>query len=113
MDELLHGDEEKLYGDRAYINEEKQRAYEARGVKWRVQRRGRRNSPLSQRDRQWNRSQSKVRAKVEHIFHVIKQLWGHRKVRYRGLAKNEAHCLSLLALANLYLVRRDLLLITP
>src|SRR3989442_3984638 len=111
MDELLHGDEQALYGDRAYINEAKQKAYEAQGRRWRVQRRGRRQAPLSARDRQWNRRQSKVRAKVEHIFHVIKRLWGHHKVRYRGLAKNEAHCFSLLALANLYLVRRDLLLL--
>jgi transposase, IS5 family len=111
MDELLHGDEQALYGDRAYINEAKQKAYEAQGRRWRVQRRGRRQAPLKARDRQWNRRQSKVRARVEHIFHVIKRLWGHHKVRYRGLAKNEAHCFSLLALANLYLVRRDLLLL--
>ena len=47
-----------------------------------------------------------MRARVEHIFQIIKQLWGHRKVRYRGLAKNEAHYFSLLALANLYIVRK-------
>lgn len=109
MDELLHGDEQALYGDRAYINEAKQKAFDAQGRRWRVQRRGRRQAPLNARDRQWNRRQSKVRARVEHIFLVIKRLWGHHKVRYRGLAKNEAHCFSLLALANLYLVRRDLL----
>ena len=111
MEELLHGKEKVIYGDRAYINEEKRQDYEAEGVRWRIQRRGRRNAPLSERDRRWNRRQSKVRAKVEHIFQVIKQLWGHRKVRYRGLAKNEAHCFSLLALANLYLVRKKLLLL--
>jgi transposase, IS5 family len=111
MDELLHGDEKAIYGDRAYINEAKQKAHEAKGRHWRVQRRGRRQAPLTMRDRRWNRRQSKVRARVEHIFQVVKHLWGHHKVRYRGLAKNEAHCFSLLALANLYLVRRDLLLL--
>lgn len=111
LEELLHGQEKVIYGDRAYIDEEKRQEYEAAGVRWRIQRRGRRNAPLSERDRQWNRRQSMVRAKVEHIFQVIKQLWGHRKVRYRGLAKNEAHCFSLLALANLYLVRKKLLLL--
>ena len=110
LEELLHGQEKVIYGDRAYIDQEKQQAYEAAGVRWRIQRRGRRNAPLSVRDRQWNRRQSKVRARVEHIFQIIKQLWGHRKVRYRGLAKNEAHYFSLLALANLYLVRKRLLL---
>ena len=66
--------------------------------------------PLSERDRRWNRCRSKVRARVEHIFQIIKQVWGHRKVRYRGLAKNEAHYFSLLALANLYMVRKKLIL---
>lgn len=110
LDELLHGHEQVIYGDRAYIDKEKQQYYETAGVRWRIQRRGRRNAPLADRDRQWNRRQSKVRARVEHIFQIIKQLWGHRKVRYRGLAKNEAHYFSLLALANLYLVRKRLML---
>jgi transposase, IS5 family len=110
MEELLHGEETVLYGDRAYASHQKRQSYEAGGVRWRVQRRGHRHRALNERDRQWNRRQSSVRAKVEHIFHVIKRLWGHRKVRYRGLAKNEAHYFSLLALANLYLKRRELCL---
>src|SRR6185295_15740381 len=109
LEQLVHGDEKRLYGDRAYINGWKQQQYEARGVSWNIQRRGQRNAPLSAADQEWNRQQSKVRVKVEHIFHVIKELWGHRKVRYRGLAKNEAQCFTLLALANLYLVRKELL----
>jgi IS5 family transposase len=110
MEELLHGSETAVYGDRAYASHQKRQSYEEGGVRWRVQRRGHRHRALSDRDRQWNRRQSSVRAKVEHIFHVIKRLWGHRKVRYRGLAKNEAHYFSLLALANLYLKRRELCL---
>jgi transposase, IS5 family len=108
LPQLLHGQETVLYGDTAYVNRSRQRIYEARGLQWRVQRRAPWKAPLREADREWNREQSKVRSKVEHIFQVIKHLWGHRKVRYRGLAKNEAHCLSLLALANLYLVRKDL-----
>ena len=109
MSDLLHGSEAAVYGDRAYTGRERQQHYEASGIDWLVQRRGHRHRPLNKRDRQWNRRQSSVRAKVEHIFHVIKRLWGHHKVRYRGLAKNEAHYFSLLALANLYLMRRTLL----
>lgn len=49
---------------------------------------------------------ARVRAKFEHVFGVIKNIFGFRKVRYRGLAKN-LHRLELtVALANLYLVRR-------
>lgn len=106
---LLHGQERVLYGDTAYVSRLRKRLYEQRGVGWQVQRRAPRKARLSEADREWNREQSKVRAKVEHIFQVIKQLWGHRKVRYRGLAKNAAHCFGLLALANLYMVRRKLL----
>ncbi len=50
----------------------------------------------------------KVRAKVEHVFRVVKYQFGYRKVRYRGIAKNGAQVFSLLALANLYLARREL-----
>ncbi len=47
-----------------------------------------------------------VRAKVEHPFHVVKNLFGHRKVRYRGLAKNEAQLYTLFGLGNLLLAKR-------
>lgn len=47
-----------------------------------------------------------IRAKVEHPFHVIKNLFGHRKVRYRGMEKNQAQLFSLFALANLVLAKR-------
>ncbi len=51
---------------------------------------------------------ARVRARVEHPFHVIKNLFHHRKTRYRGLAKNHAQVVMLFALANLYLVREKL-----
>ena len=50
---------------------------------------------------------NKVRARVEHIFGVIKNLWGYRKVRYKGIHKNATQVFTLLALANLYLVRKQ------
>jgi len=33
-----------------------------------------------------NRSKSRVRARVEHVFGVVKRLWGFIKLRYWGLA---------------------------
>lgn len=50
-----------------------------------------------------------VRAKVEHPFRVIKRQFGHVKVRYRGLKKNTAELVTLLALSNLWIARRRLL----
>jgi transposase, IS5 family len=52
-----------------------------------------------------------VRAKVEHPFHVVKNLFRHKKFRYKGLAKNEAQLFSLFGLVNLVIAKRQLLAI--
>ncbi|MGM0694589.1 MAG: IS5 family transposase [Pseudomonadota bacterium] len=52
------------------------------------------------------KAKASIRAKVEHPFHVIKNLFGYRKVRYKGLAKNQAQLFSLFGLANLVLSTR-------
>ena len=51
-------------------------------------------------------SKASVRAKVEHPFRVIKRQFGLMKVRFRGLAKNTAHVITLFALSNLWMVRK-------
>lgn len=58
---------------------------------------------------QLERAKASIRAKVEHPFDVIKNLFKHKKTRYRGLAKNEAQLLSLFGMADLFLARRPLL----
>ena len=55
-----------------------------------------------------NRSKSRIRARVEHVFGVVKRLWGFGKVRYRGLAKNATRSFIALGLANIYLARGTL-----
>ncbi len=52
---------------------------------------------------------ARIRAKGEHAFHVIKNLFHHRKTRYRGLEKNTKQLYTLFGLANLVLARRWLL----
>jgi len=64
---------------------------------------------LTVHQRAINRARSRTRARGEHPLHVVKRLWGFAKVRYRGLAKNLARAWTMFALANLYLVRRQLL----
>ena len=71
-------------------------------------RKANRSRRLSCADRSFNTKSHRVRARVEHAFGVIKHLWGYRKVRYRGLAKNAAQIFTLFALANLYLARHEL-----
>lgn len=108
LPELLHGEERALYGDRAYWSERDRQACEAAGIAYRVNRRGSKYNPVSARWRAINRARSSVRARGEHIFRVVKQLWGFRKVRYRGLAKNTVRVFAIFALANLYMARHRL-----
>ena len=109
MDSLLHGEEEVVYGDSAYWKKPDREEFRAKGVRYRINRRATRNAPLTPRWRQVNRARSTVRARGEHAFRVVKQLWGFAKVRYRGLAKNTARSFAVFGLANLYMVRRQLL----
>lgn len=108
MDKLVHGEEGVIYGDKAYSNLQKKQEYEDNGIKWSVNRRGSRWYRLTEEDIARNHQQSQVRAKVEHIFRVVKHLWRYQKVRYKGLYKNAVQVYSLFTLANIYLVRREL-----
>lgn len=108
MDELLHGEEQSVYGDKAYTSEKKRQEYEAKGVKWCINRKACRHHQLTPEDVAYNHRQSQIRAKGEHAFLVVKHLWHYQKVRYKGLLKNAAHVFSLFALANFYLVRHEL-----
>jgi len=112
---LLHGEEEVAFGDAGYRGVNKRE--EAQGPRWHVamQPGKRRKLDLT---RKWARLleqaeqlKASVRAKVEHPFHVVKNLFHHKKVRYKGLAKNAAQLFSLVALANLIIAKRRLLAI--
>ena len=105
MDRLIREDDAAVYGDKAYASEAKKRAAEDAGVLWAVKEKAKPGRDLTQRQRARNRRFGRVRAKVEHIFRIVKCQFGYRKVRYRGIAKNGAQVFALLALANLYLVR--------
>lgn len=109
LPELLHGEEREIYGDKAYWCEPDRQAFQEVGIRYRVNRRGHRGRPLNDYWKGINRARSRVRARGEHGFHVVKRLWGFDKVRYRGLAKNRTRAFAAFALANLYLARRKLL----
>jgi transposase, IS5 family len=109
LPQLLHGEERELYGDRAYWNQADRETLENQGVRYRVNRRGHRNRPISEHWRKINRSRSRVRARGEHPFLVVKRQWGFDYTRYRGLGKNLARAYTAFALANLYRLRGRLL----
>ena len=64
---------------------------------------------LSASQKKRNRKHSSIRARVEHVFRVIKRQFGFTKTRYRGLMKNTVQVNMLMGLANLYLLRRRLM----
>jgi transposase, IS5 family len=105
MDRLIREDDVAVYGDKGYASAEKKRAAEEAGVLWAVKEKAKPGRDLTKRQRARNRRFGRVRAKVEHVFRVLKCQFGYRKVRYRGIAKNGAQVFALFALANLYLAR--------
>jgi IS5 family transposase len=109
LGELLHGQEDSLHGDSAYHCKALQEQAEAAGIAFHVNQRGTHTRPLTQRQRARNRRLSRVRAIAEHPFLVVKRLWRHAKVCYRGLKKNLAQMYTLFALANLYRFRYRLM----
>ncbi len=71
--------------------------------------RTRRGGIVDEAVRAKNRNKSPIRSRVEHVFGVVKRLWGFGKVRYRGLQKNATRAFTALALANIYLGRQRLM----
>ncbi|NBS84479.1 MAG: IS5 family transposase [Verrucomicrobia bacterium] len=110
---LLHGDETTAFGDAGYQGVERRQENEKSAVTWHVALRPgkRRTLPDTKTGRlreQLEKLKASVRAKVEHPFHVVKNIFGHKKVRYRGLAKNTAQLHTLFGLANLMIAKRRL-----
>ena len=108
MDRLIRDDDTAVYGDKGYASGAKKRAAEAAGVFWAVKEKAKPGGRLTARQRARNHGFGKVRAKVEHVFRVVKCQFGYRKVHYGGIAKNGAQVFSLLALATSAVRRRKL-----
>jgi IS5 family transposase len=125
LPKLLREDDEAVFGDAAYTSDEYKRGARHLGMRRCVNDKRKPNKNLSSKQKKRNRKQSSVRARVEHIFRIIKCQFGfrpprtaevrqrvgnprRRKTRYRGLAKNASQVNMLVGLANLYLLRRPL-----
>lgn len=113
---LLHAHEQEAFGDAGYIVVDKRDEMKRKSVKWRVAaKRGKikamQGGALRDLMIALERSKAQIRARVEHPLHVVKNLFRHRKVRYKGLAQNTAQLFSLFALANLVIARNRLRLV--
>ena len=110
LPDLLHGNEQRVYGDSAYASQKDLIQGKAPHAKdFTNQRTRRAGGIVNEVERGKNRNKSRIRARVEHVFGVVKRLWGFGKVRYRGLQKNATRAFTALALANIYLSRQRLM----
>jgi IS5 family transposase len=90
MAKLIREDDTAVYGDKGYASDERKRAAEGARVLWAVKEKAKPGRELTKRQRARNRRFGRVRAKVEHVFRVVKCQFAYRKVRYRGIEKNGA-----------------------
>jgi IS5 family transposase len=106
-DKLLHGEEERVWGDAGYTGVEKRDEHEEREVEWFIAMKpGKRAQlPEDSREEREEKRKASVRAKVEHPFLRIKKQFGYAKVRYRGLMKNTNRFYVLAGMANLLRAR--------
>jgi len=116
---LLHGEEQRVGADAGYVGVEKRAEVQdklktmAHTVTFRI---AKRRTPIKAMVEGWKKDlallneklKASLRAKVEHPFHVVKNIFKHTKARYKGLAKNDAQLNVLFALSNLYMVRGKL-----
>ena len=106
-----------MFADAAYTGAEKRQELQGVSVDWQI---AARRSTVKKIDAKrplravldaLEQAKASIRAKVEHPFHVVKNLFRHRKARYKGLAKNTVQVVMLFALANLVLAKNKLLIL--
>jgi Transposase and inactivated derivatives, IS5 family len=101
--------------DAGYIGADKREELKDRDVNWQIaMKRGKlkavsEESGFGQLLRKLESLKASIRSKVEHPFHIVKNLFHYKKVRYKGLEKNTAQLHTLFALANLMIAKRKLL----
>ena len=114
---LLHGEESDVFADSGYrgVHKREEVIEDHAQVSWHVammpshRKALDKDTPMGAIMDALEKTKARIRAKVEHPFRVIKCQFGHRKTRYRGLAKNTSQLLVMFALSNLWMVRNRLL----
>jgi IS5 family transposase len=109
LPDLLHGNEQRVYGDSAYASQRDLIARKAPKAKNFTNQRSRYAGIGDEAVCTENRNKSRIRSRVEHFVGVVKRLWGFGKVRYPVLQKNATRAFTALAPANIYLGRQRLM----
>jgi len=109
LPDLLHGNETKVWGDAGYQGQTNAIREAAPAAQNMTNRRVKKiNGTVDEEEKRKNRNKSKVRAKVEWPFRILKRVFKYTKVRYRGIKKNHEWLLTAFALVNLYQHRNRL-----
>ncbi|MGB4335962.1 MAG: IS5 family transposase [Chromatiaceae bacterium] len=111
---LLHGEEEAVFADAGYTGAEQREELKDRQVKWYIAAKRGKVAALPEGEvkdltKRIERIKAHVRSRVEHVFHILKDRFHYRKLRYKGLKKNGAQQEVLFALANLIIAKQALL----
>lgn len=101
FDPLLSGDEEAVYADKAYDDKARRKRLKEQGIMPGILKSARRNTPLTDWERNWNRYLSTLRSPVERVFGTLKRSYGFRKARYVGLERTKNQALLLCMAFNL------------
>jgi len=108
LPDLLHGEERKVWGDGGYQGQTEAIREAAPHAQDMTCRRTKFKNYVDEEARRKNTTKSRVRAKVEHVFRILKRIFGFDKTRYRGIAKNHNRLCANFALVNLYMHRKRL-----
>ena len=110
---LLHGQEKEVWGDAGYLGAYKYAENVSNDIRWSIAMRPGKRRALDRRKEknrlrvQIERINARIRAKVEHVFHVIKNIFGYKKARYRGIYKNASRLTELATMHNLLKASRS------
>lgn len=91
-DELILGDEQAVYADKAYEKRERRLTLQARGTKDRIQhRRNKHQAKLPHWQSVRNILIGRVRGAIERVFSSFKGTYALRHMRYKGMKANAFH----------------------
>ena len=110
FEQLLDKDEKAVFADKGYTKKERKQKLRKKGIFCGILHKGARNRPLTKGQKKKNHKLSSPRAGVEFPFGIWKHIWGHRKLRYRGIRKNSEQFHLLAFLSNCYTINQKKLI---
>jgi hypothetical protein len=99
---LLHGEERKVWGDGGYRGQTKAIQQAEPKAQDMTCKRMKFKNYVDEVAKEKNTTKSKVTAKVEHVFRIVKRVFGFDKVRYRGSPRTTTGC-ALTSLSSIFI----------